>query len=125
MRVGKLISSTWIVSTDFPQGCVIPLTAFVALTDYTLGNQCVKLLKFAYRTTVISPIPDSNKSAYRKELEQLDLWWSHNSLELNTLKTVEMTLDFTGNNPNTTSLTTVNSTEQRMYTITMTVRIKC
>ena len=39
-------------------------------------------------------IRDDDESAYRREVEQLALWCGRNNLELNTLKTVEMTVDF-------------------------------
>ncbi|KAI3356594.1 hypothetical protein L3Q82_017794 [Scortum barcoo] len=55
-------------------------------------NPLVKHLKFADDTVVISLIWDSEESAWRREAEQLVL--SQNNLELNALKTVEMTVDF-------------------------------
>ncbi|KAF7700471.1 hypothetical protein C0J45_2348, partial [Silurus meridionalis] len=57
----------------------------------------VKLLKFADDNTVIGLIDDGDKSAYRSEVQQLAVWCSHNNLELNTLKTVEMFVDFRRN----------------------------
>ncbi|KAI3372758.1 hypothetical protein L3Q82_022715, partial [Scortum barcoo] len=53
----------------------------------------VKLLKFADDTTVISLIRDGDESAYRQEVEQLAFCCGQNNLELNMLKTVEMTVD--------------------------------
>ncbi|KAI3376030.1 hypothetical protein L3Q82_016563 [Scortum barcoo] len=44
---------------------------------------------------------DSDESAYRREVEQLAFWCNQNNLELNTLKTVEMTVDFKKEPPNT------------------------
>ncbi len=69
-----------------------------------------KLLKFADDTTVISLIKDSDESAYRQEVEQLAVWCSLNNLELNTLKTVEMIVDFRRNPPALPPLTIMNST---------------
>ncbi|KAK3548324.1 hypothetical protein QTP70_010182 [Hemibagrus guttatus] len=57
------------------------------------------LLKFADNTTVIGLIQDGDESAYRQEVEQLAAWCSLNHLELNTLKTVEMIVDFRRNTP--------------------------
>ncbi|KAI2646658.1 putative RNA-directed DNA polymerase from transposon BS [Labeo rohita] len=74
------------------------------------ANPSVKLLKFADDTTVIGFIRDGDKSAYRQEVEQLSLWCSHNNLELNTLKTVQMTVDFQRNTPALPPLTIMNST---------------
>src|SRR4029434_4706786 len=75
------------------QGCV--LSPFSLYTNYcTSGDPSVKLLKFVDDTSVIGLIRDDDESAYRREVEQLALWCGHNNLELNTLRTVEMTLDF-------------------------------
>ncbi len=71
----------------------------------------VKLLKFADDITVIGLIKDGDESAYRQEVEQLAVWCSHNNLELNTLKTVEMIDDrFQENPPALPPLTIMNST---------------
>ena len=43
---------------------------------------------------VIGLIQDGDESAYRLEVEWLVSWCSQHNLELNTLKTVEMMVDF-------------------------------
>ncbi|KAK3554097.1 hypothetical protein QTP70_019196, partial [Hemibagrus guttatus] len=68
------------------------------------------LLKFADDTTVIGLIQDGDESAYRQEIEQLAAWCSRNNLELNTLKTMEMIVDFRRNTPAFPPLTIMNST---------------
>ncbi|KAK3508871.1 hypothetical protein QTP70_011009 [Hemibagrus guttatus] len=68
------------------------------------------LLKCADDTTVIGLIQDGDESAYRREVEQLAAWCSLNNLELNTLKTVEMIVDFRRNTPALPPLTIMNST---------------
>ncbi|KAK3558743.1 hypothetical protein QTP86_028030 [Hemibagrus guttatus] len=68
------------------------------------------LLKFADDTTLIGLIQDGDESAYRQGIEQLAAWCSRNNLELNTLKTVEMIVDFRRNTPALPSLTIMNST---------------
>ncbi|KAL0157679.1 hypothetical protein M9458_045755, partial [Cirrhinus mrigala] len=96
---------------DRTQGCVLsPLLFSVYINDCTSKDPSVKLLKFADDTTVIGLIRDGDESAYRQEVEQLSLWCSHNNLELNTLKTVEMTVDFRRKPPALTPLTFMNST---------------
>ncbi|KAK3551748.1 hypothetical protein QTP70_023712 [Hemibagrus guttatus] len=60
----------------------------------TSGHQSVKLLKFADDTTLIGLISDGDESAYRGEIDRLVSWCSMNNLELNSLKTVEMIVDF-------------------------------
>ncbi|KAK3560295.1 hypothetical protein QTP86_006109 [Hemibagrus guttatus] len=98
VRLGKLTSNTHTISTGAPQGCVLsPLLFSLYTNDCTSKHPFVKLLKFADDTTVIGLIQDGDKSAYRQEVEQLAVWCSHNNLELNTLKTVEMIADFRRN----------------------------
>ncbi len=70
----------------------------------------VKLLKFADDTTLIGLIQDGDESAYRQEVKELAVWCSLNNLELNTLKTVEMIVDFRRNPPALPPLTIMNST---------------
>ncbi|XP_060751100.1 uncharacterized protein LOC132862822 [Tachysurus vachellii] len=58
------------------------------------SDPTVKLLTFADDTTLIGLIQDGDESADQQEVKWLMLWCSQNSLELNTLKTVEMIVDF-------------------------------
>ncbi|XP_061136969.1 uncharacterized protein LOC133155558 isoform X12 [Syngnathus typhle] len=52
------------------------------------------LINNADDTTLIGLIQDGDETAYRQEVERLVHWCSQNHLELNPLKTVEMTVDF-------------------------------
>ncbi|KAL0167353.1 hypothetical protein M9458_039197, partial [Cirrhinus mrigala] len=78
--------------------------------DCTSKDPSVKLLKFADDTTLIGLIQDGEESAYRQEVKELAVWCSHNNLELNTLKTVEMIIDFRRNPPALPPLSIMDST---------------
>ncbi len=98
VRLGKLSFSTRTISTGAPRSCVFsPLSFSLYINDCTSRNPSVKLLKFADDTTLISLIQDGDESPYRQEAKELAVWCSLNNLELNTLKTVEMIVDFRRN----------------------------
>ncbi len=100
VRLGKFSSSTRTISTGTPQGCVLsPLLFSLYTNDCTPKDPSVKLLKFADDTTLIGLIQDGDESAYRQEVKELAVWCILNNLKLNTLKTVEMIVDFRRNPP--------------------------
>ncbi|KAL0175375.1 hypothetical protein M9458_027705, partial [Cirrhinus mrigala] len=111
VRLGKLMSSTRTTNTGAPQGCVLsPLLFSLYNNDCTSKDPSVKLLKFADDTTLIGLIQDGEESAYRQEVKELAVWCSHNNLELNMLKTVEMIIDFRRNPPALSLLSIIDST---------------
>ncbi len=110
VRLGKFSSSTRTTSTGAPQGCVLSTLLFsLYMNDCTSKDPSVKLLKFADDTTLIGLIQDGDESAYRQKVKELAVWCSLNNLELNTLKTVEMIVDFRRNPPALPPLTIMNS----------------
>ena len=110
VRLGEITSSTRTVSSGATQGCVLsPLLFSLSTNDCSSGHPSVQLLKFADDTTIIGLIRDGDESAYRREVDQLALWCSRYNLELNSLKTVEMIVDFRRSPP---SLPPPHYTEQ-------------
>ncbi len=100
VRLGKFSSSTRTISTGAPQGCVLsPLLFSMYTNDCTSKDPSVKLLKFEDDTTLIELIQDGDESAYRQKVKELAVSCSLDNLELNTLKTVEMIVDFRRNPP--------------------------
>ncbi len=95
VRLEKLSSSTRTISTGAPQGCVpSPLLLSLYTNDCTSKDPSVKLLKFADDTTLIGLIQNGDESSYRQKVKELPVWCTLNNLELNTLKTLEMIVDF-------------------------------
>ncbi len=106
-RPGKLMSNS--CSTNTGQGCVLsPLLFSRYSKDCTSKDTSVKLLKFADDTRLICLIQDGDESAFIQEVKELAVWCSLNNLELNTLKTVEIIMDFR-RNPALSPLTIIDS----------------
>lgn len=71
---------------------LLPLPLYT--DNFIANNPSIKLLKFADNTTVVGLIFDNNESIYRSKVACMSLWCSANILDLNTLKKVDMRIDF-------------------------------
>ncbi|XP_061657639.1 uncharacterized protein LOC133490929 [Syngnathoides biaculeatus] len=95
VRLGDTTSSTRIISTGAPIGCVLSPHLFsLYKNDCTSWHPTIKLLKFGDDIILICVIKDGAKSVYRQEVVRLELWCGQHNLALDTLKTVEMIVDF-------------------------------
>ncbi len=112
VRLGTFMSNSRSTNTGAPQGCVLsPLLFSLYTNDCTSKEPSVKLLKFADDTTLIGLIQEGDESANRQEVKEPAIWCSLNNLELNTLKTLEMIVDFRRTPlPCSPPLTIMNST---------------
>jgi len=87
-------SSSIMINTGAPQGCVLSPVLF---TTYT--NDCVSqhpdcsLVKFADDSSLVALLQDSD-NIYHEEVEKLTDWCADNSLHLNVKKTKDMIIDF-------------------------------
>ena len=74
-----------------------PLLFSLYTNSCTSSHKSVRLLKFTDDTSLTGLISGGDESAYRWEIVHLVTWCSQNNLEQNTLKTVEMDVDFRKN----------------------------
>ncbi|KAL3046708.1 hypothetical protein OYC64_004653 [Pagothenia borchgrevinki] len=95
VRVGNITSSTLILNTGAPQGCVLsPLLYSLFTHDCVATHSSNTIVKFADDTTVIDQITDDDETAYREEVENLTSWCQDNNLHLNISKTKELIVDY-------------------------------
>ena len=95
VRIGRHLSSTLVLSTGAPQGCVLsPLLYSLFTYDCTARHSSNVIFKFADDTTILGLITDNDESAYRDEVKLLTSWCQENNLTLNVSKTKEMIVDF-------------------------------
>uniref|UniRef100_A0A670JPL4 Reverse transcriptase domain-containing protein n=1 Tax=Podarcis muralis TaxID=64176 RepID=A0A670JPL4_PODMU len=95
VRMGPYYSSTLVLSTGAPQGCVLsPFLYSLYTFDCTPLYKSNTIIKFADDTTVVGLISENDETAYRKEVQGLIQWCKENNLMLNTKKTKELIIDF-------------------------------
>lgn len=75
VRIGSHTSSSLILNTGTPQGCVLsPLLYSLFMHDCTAKHSSNIILKFADDTAILDLITDNNEMAYREEVKALNSW---------------------------------------------------
>ena len=82
VKVGYNISTSLILNTGAPQGCV-------AMAMHTNS-----IIKFSDDTTVVGLIIKNNETLYTVEVNTFGVWCQENNFSLNVNKTKEMIVDF-------------------------------
>ncbi|KAI7802780.1 hypothetical protein IRJ41_018385, partial [Triplophysa rosa] len=118
VRVGSNTSSTIILNTGSPQGCVLSPLLYTLLThDCTPSHNSNLFIKFADDTTVVGLISNRVETNCRSELSHLARWCSDNNLSLNVDKTKEIVVDFRRVHTQHAPLTINGATVERRWAI--------
>jgi hypothetical protein len=95
VKVCSNTSSTLILNTGAPQGCVLsPLLYSLFTHDCMARHDSNSITKFADNTTVVGLITKNDETAYREEVRDLAGWCQNNNLSLNVTKTKEIIVDY-------------------------------
>ena len=95
VRIGDRTSSSLILNTGTPQGCVLSPALYTLFThDCFATHPTNMVVKFADDTTVVGLISDNDETHYREEIQHLTGWCSENNLLLNNSKTKEVIVDY-------------------------------
>lgn len=112
LRLGDLISSNTIHSTDTPQDYILsPLLYSLFTHDCSPIHNINYTYKFADDTALVELIINNDEAAFREEVQVLTSWCQNNDLFLNTNKTKELVIDFK-KHQNTTHASPVISGEE-------------
>ncbi|KAI2653210.1 putative RNA-directed DNA polymerase from transposon BS [Labeo rohita] len=94
-NVGNHTSSTLILNTGAPQGCVLSPSLFTLFThDFKPIHSSNTKVKIADDTTIVGLISENNEIYYREEVQHLVEWCVDSDLVLNTTKTKEIIVDY-------------------------------
>ncbi|KAF7706728.1 gastrula zinc finger protein XlCGF28.1-like, partial [Silurus meridionalis] len=112
VRLGNQVSSTLILNTGIPQGCVLsPLLYSLFTHDCAPLYNSNIFINYADDTTVVGQIDNNDESAYREEIRNLAAWCATNNLTLNATKTKELIVDFQKSNSGRHLPVNINGTE--------------
>ncbi|KAK3563855.1 hypothetical protein QTP86_002722 [Hemibagrus guttatus] len=112
VSLGNHISSTLILNTGIPQGCVpSPLLYSLCTHDCVPWHNSNIFIRYADDTTVVGRISNNDESTYREEIQSLSAWCSMNNLTLNATKTKELIVDFWKSNSSRHSPIYINGSE--------------
>ncbi|KAI3368704.1 hypothetical protein L3Q82_025705, partial [Scortum barcoo] len=77
VRIGDNTSSTLVLSTGTPQGCVLSPALFTLFTsDCSAIHSTNTIIKFADDTTTVGLISENDETHYREEIQHLTQWCS-------------------------------------------------
>ncbi|KAI3354983.1 hypothetical protein L3Q82_004785 [Scortum barcoo] len=94
VRIGDNTSSTLVLSTGTPQGCVL-LSPALFTSDCSAIHSSNTIVKFADDTTIVDLIYRTMmRPTTEREIQHLTQWCSNNNLVLNTSKTKEVIVDY-------------------------------
>ena len=94
VKVSTSTSSTRVISTGAPQGCVLsPVLYTIYTNDFRSLHDSVSVIKFADDTAIVGLIY-TDENLYRKTIADFQKWCGSNFLTLNVQKTKEMIVDF-------------------------------
>ncbi len=95
VKLRSHLSSSLILSTGSPQGCVLsPLLYALYTYDCTTSHPSNSIIKFADNTTVVGVITRGDETANREKVQQLAVWCLAKNVLQNTTKTKEVIIDF-------------------------------
>ena len=81
VKVGNNTSSSLILNTGAPQGCVLSPLLYSLLThDCVATHASNSIIKFAYDKTIVGLITNNDETSSREELRALAEWCQENNL---------------------------------------------